>query len=99
MDFVVLGKMRRDRLKLHHKHSHQASKTVYCITLPITLEKYREIVGDHRAFRAWIDEMIIQHAELLPNAIRDGYTRVKQNDNVTERDSYSSLPVSVRMVG
>ena len=44
------------------------------ITLPITMEKYREIVGDYRTFRAWVDEMIVQHAELFPTAIRDGYT-------------------------
>lgn len=44
------------------------------ITLPITMEKYREIVSDYRAFRTWVDEMIVQHAELFPVAIQDGYT-------------------------
>ena len=44
------------------------------ITLPITMEKYREIVGDCRVFRTWVDEMIIQHAELFPAAIQEGYT-------------------------
>lgn len=44
------------------------------ITLPITMEKYREIVGDYRTFRAWVDVMIVQHAELFPTAIRGGYT-------------------------
>jgi len=28
-DFVVMAKVRHDRLKLHHEPSHHASKTVY----------------------------------------------------------------------
>jgi hypothetical protein len=44
------------------------------ITLPITMEKYDEIIGNGSAYREWIDEMIIQHAELFPEAIRDGYS-------------------------
>jgi hypothetical protein len=43
------------------------------ITLPITLEKYSEIIGDCYAYREWVDEMIVQHEELFPDAIRDGY--------------------------
>ena len=44
------------------------------ITLPITMEKYGEIIGDFRAYREWLDEVIVQHPELFPAAIRDGYT-------------------------
>lgn len=44
------------------------------ITLPITMEEYGEMVGDCRAFRAWVDEMIVQHPELFPVAIQAGYT-------------------------
>ncbi len=44
------------------------------ITLPITMEAYAEMVDDYRAFRAWVDEMIEQHAELFPVAIQAGYT-------------------------
>ena len=44
------------------------------ITLPIAMEKYCEIVEDCCAYRGWIDEMIIQHPELFPDTIRDGYT-------------------------
>ncbi len=44
------------------------------ITLPITMEEYGEMVGDSRAFRAWVDEMVVQHAELFPVAIQAGYT-------------------------
>jgi hypothetical protein len=43
------------------------------ITLPIALEKYSEIIDDCYAYREWVDEMIVQHAELFPDAIRDGY--------------------------
>jgi hypothetical protein len=44
------------------------------ITLPITMEKYQEIVGDHRAYRKWVDEMIAQSPELFPKEIVGGYT-------------------------
>jgi hypothetical protein len=44
------------------------------ITLPISMEKYREIIGNCCAYREWVDEMIVQHPELFPEAIRDGYT-------------------------
>src|SRR5664279_5938262 len=43
------------------------------ITLPITLGKYSEIIGDCCAYREWVDEMIVQHVELFPDAIREGY--------------------------
>ena len=33
------------------------------ITLPITMEKYREIVADCCAYRKWIDQMIVEYAE------------------------------------
>lgn len=44
------------------------------ITLPISMEKYPEIVNDSRAYRKWIDEMSIEHPELFPKSITDGYT-------------------------
>src|SRR4030065_2455392 len=44
------------------------------ITLPITMEKYREIVDDCPAYRKWVDEMIVKHPELFPQAIGAGYT-------------------------
>jgi hypothetical protein len=44
------------------------------ITLPITLEKYREIVADCCDYRKWIDQMIVEHAELFPKTIGFGYT-------------------------
>jgi len=44
------------------------------ITLPLTMEKYQEIVGNHRAYRKWIDEMIAQYPELFPKEIVGGYT-------------------------
>lgn len=37
------------------------------------MEKYREIVDDHRAYRNWVDEMIVEHPELFPKRIGDGY--------------------------
>ena len=42
--------------------------------MPITLEKYNEIIGSWHTYREWVDEMIVQHLELFPEAIRDGYT-------------------------
>jgi len=44
------------------------------ITLPIPMEKYREIVDDCPAYRKWVDEMIVEHPELFPQAIGAGYT-------------------------
>jgi hypothetical protein len=54
----------------------KADVTSLCkrITLPITLEKYEEIIGDHGIYRKWVDEMIVQYPELFPAAIREGYT-------------------------
>ena len=43
------------------------------ITLPITMEKYNEIIGNWCAYREWVDEMIVQYPELFPDAIRAGY--------------------------
>jgi hypothetical protein len=36
------------------------------ITLPITMEEYREIVDDGQAYRKWVDEIIAEHPELFP---------------------------------
>ena len=44
------------------------------ITLPLSMEQYQEIVGDCRAYRKWIDEMIAQYPELFPKDIVGGYT-------------------------
>ena len=38
------------------------------------MEKYREIIDDCRAYRTWVDEMIVQHPELFPTEIAEGYT-------------------------
>lgn len=43
------------------------------ITLSITMEKYHAIVSDPGAYRKWIDEMIVKHAELFPKEIKEGY--------------------------
>jgi len=44
------------------------------ITLPITIEKYREIVDECGMFRKWIDQMVVEHPELFPKAIGFGYS-------------------------
>jgi len=44
------------------------------IVLPITLEKYRELIDDHRAYRKWVNEMVEKYPELFPKTIGDGYT-------------------------
>ena len=44
------------------------------ITLPITMEKYREIVDDCCTYRKWVDEMIVEHPELFPKTIDVGYS-------------------------
>ena len=44
------------------------------ITLPITMEKYREIMEDCCAYRKWVDEMIVEHPELFPKTIGAGYS-------------------------
>ncbi len=44
------------------------------ITLPIAMEKYREIVADCCAYRKWVDEMIVEHPELFPKTIGAGYS-------------------------
>ena len=44
------------------------------IVLPIAMERYREIVDDHCAYRNWVDQMIVEHPELFPKRIGDGYT-------------------------
>lgn len=44
------------------------------ITLPISMEEYRELVGDSCTYRKWIDEMIVKHPELFPEEIAEGYT-------------------------
>jgi len=44
------------------------------ITWPIAMEKYREIVNDFHAYRQWVDELIVQHPELFPKEMADGYT-------------------------
>lgn len=44
------------------------------ITLPLSMEQYQEIVGDYRAYRKWVDEMIVQYPELFPKEIVGGYS-------------------------
>ena len=43
------------------------------IILPIAIEKYREVVDDHRIYRKWVDEMIAKYPELFPKTISEGY--------------------------
>ncbi len=44
------------------------------IFLPIGLEKYRGVVEDAVAYRAWVDEMIATYPSLFPPGIQEGYT-------------------------
>jgi hypothetical protein len=44
------------------------------ITLPITLERYRKIVEDCRAYRAWVDEIVVKYPESFPKSIGAGYS-------------------------
>ncbi len=85
MECVVVAKIRHDWLNLHHETSRYASTKVYQnkdriaspikrITLPIAMEKYREIVADCCAYRKWVDEMIVEHPELFPKTIGAGYS-------------------------
>jgi len=43
------------------------------ITLPIEMETYHKIVGNVKDYRQWVDEMVAQHPELFPTAIKAGY--------------------------
>ena len=43
------------------------------ITLPVSMEAYQEIVGDCRAYRKWVDEMMSKYPELFPPDIVGGY--------------------------
>src|SRR3990172_6421259 len=52
------------------------------ITLPISMEEYRELVGDSCTYRKWIDEMIVKHPELFPEEIAEGYTLHDQRTSV-----------------
>lgn len=38
------------------------------------MDKYGKIVDERRAYRKWIDEMVVAHPELFPKNIVDGYT-------------------------
>lgn len=44
-----------------------------CIVLPIELDRYHAIIGDARAYRAWVDEMITAYPSLFPAGIQQGY--------------------------
>ncbi|MBF0573041.1 MAG: hypothetical protein HQK69_04695 [Desulfamplus sp.] len=44
------------------------------ITLPIEMEKYQEIVDNCSTYRKWVDSMVIEHPELFPYTIDDGYS-------------------------
>ena len=44
------------------------------ITLPIAIDEYQTRVNNRRAFREWVDKMIVQHPELFPKVIMNGYT-------------------------
>lgn len=44
------------------------------LTLPIEWERYKTIVEDTTAFRAWLDTMIVTYPELFPAMIDQGYS-------------------------
>ncbi len=45
-----------------------------CIVLPIEMDRYQVIIEDPRAYRAWVDEMIVAFPSLFPAGIQEGYT-------------------------
>lgn len=47
---------------------------IKCITLPMPMEKYRQIVDECGMYRNWVDQVIMEHPELFPKAIGFGYT-------------------------
>ena len=56
------------------KDKDEIAKAIKRITLPIEMEKYKQIVGDPKAFRTWIDGMITAYPALFPVSINQGYT-------------------------
>lgn len=44
------------------------------IRLNCTQEQYEKFLTDHEAFKAFLDENILNHPELFPVAVIDGYT-------------------------
>jgi hypothetical protein len=55
------------------KKKTQVTRPQKRITLPIEKERYSEIVDDCKAYRKWLDGMIVKHPELFPKNISDGY--------------------------
>ena len=58
------------------------------ICIPISEEHYNEIVGNPKAFRPYLDEIISLHPELFPPQIADGY-----RFNGTTTSSKLNLPM------
>jgi len=51
----------------------KVAKPSKVIRLPIELEEYREIIGERKAFRKYIDRMIEEYPSIFPQAIEKGY--------------------------
>jgi len=51
-----------------------AAKPSRRIVLPIDRAEYLDIVGDARAFRAWVEANHQQHPELFPDEMAEGYS-------------------------
>jgi hypothetical protein len=58
----------------YSKKRSKVTKVSKRIILPIKLSKYNELVQDAKAFRAWLDIMIVTYPELFPQGIGQGYT-------------------------
>jgi hypothetical protein len=51
----------------------KVAKPTKIIRLPIELEAYQKLVANRKAYRTWVDEMIIKYPVLFPKAIENGY--------------------------
>jgi hypothetical protein len=57
-----------------HGMATKSPKSIRTICLPITEERYGQIVEDSRAFRAWLLECFQRHPELFPEDFRRGFS-------------------------
>jgi hypothetical protein len=51
----------------------ESPKTIRTICLPIAEERYRQIVDDSQAFRAWLQESFLRLPELFPEGFGQGF--------------------------
>lgn len=58
----------------YSKEQPEVAKKNKRITLPITLDAYKELEVDAGAFRQWLDGQVRQYPELFPVDIEQGYT-------------------------